>query len=66
MGRHCGGTIDTFMVRVDRARQELEQASRRVTAATLDAILEGIEGFPDVIANTGGWTWRRLKSIFND
>ena len=54
------------MVRVDRARQELEQASRRVTAATLDTILEGIEGLPDVIANTGGWTWRRLKSIFND
>jgi hypothetical protein len=62
MGRHCGGKLDTFMVRVDGTRQEMERVASTMTTASIDATLGTVEVVSDTVATASGWTWRHLKS----
>ena len=63
MGRHCGGTIDTFVMRVEEARLELERIAQQASTSTLEAILEGARKMPSVVVAGGGWTWKQIRSM---
>jgi hypothetical protein len=63
MGRHCGGTVDTFVMRVEAARLELEQIAQQASTSTLEAILEGARKMPSVVVAGGGWTWKQIRSM---
>jgi len=60
MGAHCGGTIDTFMIRVDQSRRQLEQTSIWLTEASLSAV-KGLGISP----SERGRALHRFKSWFN-
>jgi hypothetical protein len=63
MGRHCGGTVDTFVMRVEQARLELERIAQQASTSTLEAILEGARKMPGVVVAGGGWTWKQIRSM---
>jgi cytochrome c len=63
MGPRCGGRFDTFMVRVDQTRQQLEQTSTRVSEASLDAMVDAVDFVSDTVVTASGRAWRRLQRL---
>ena len=63
MGRHCGGAIDTFVMRVEEARVELERIAQQASTSTLETILEGARKMPSAVMMAGGWTWKHVRSM---
>jgi hypothetical protein len=64
MGRHCGGVVDTFMVRVENARLQLERSSAQVSAAARGTTIDLIEAAATTAVTTGTSVWRGLLSLF--